>query len=160
MKVRDFMTGDIYIRKQQQILLDEKLMKAARNHVKQEIQRLKSLRYRHVIQFIKSYERGGVYGLVVKPAAECNLRELLNKFDKDEKKYSQGSFYKFRNLLPPVSNIGFGCLAQGLANVVCFTIACIAVALRFLARRMARIRYEIDDWLILVALVRERPSYI
>ena len=101
-----------------------------------------------------------MYGPVVKPAAECNLPKLLNKFDKDEKKYSQGSFYKFRNLSPPVFNIAFGCLIQGLANVVCFTIACIAVALGFLARRMARIRYEVDDWLILVALVRERPSYI
>ena len=42
-------------------------------------------------------------------------------------------------------------------NVICFTIACVAVALRFLARRMARIRYEADDWLILVALVRGIP---
>lgn len=39
-------------------------------------------------------------------------------------------------------------------NVACFTIACIAVVLRFLARRMARVRYEADDWLIVVALVR------
>ena len=43
------------------------------------------------------------------------------------------------------------------ANVVCFTIACIAVVLRFLARRMARVRYEADDWLIVVALVRGIP---
>lgn len=40
------------------------------------------------------------------------------------------------------------------ANAVCFTIACIAVVLRFQARRMAKIRYEADDWLILVGLVR------
>ena len=39
-------------------------------------------------------------------------------------------------------------------NVVCLTIACIAIALRFQARRVARIRYEADDWLILVGLVR------
>ena len=40
------------------------------------------------------------------------------------------------------------------ANTVCFTIACVAVALRFQARRILRIRYEADDWLILVGLVR------
>ncbi|CAF9925812.1 hypothetical protein IMSHALPRED_006787 [Imshaugia aleurites] len=38
------------------------------------------------------------------------------------------------------------------ANAVCFTIACIAVILRFQARRMAKIRYEADDWLILAGL--------
>ena len=43
------------------------------------------------------------------------------------------------------------------ANVICLTIACIAVVLRFLARRMARVRYEADDWLIVVALVRGIP---
>ena len=40
------------------------------------------------------------------------------------------------------------------ANVVCFTIACIAVVLRFQARRILKIRYEADDWLILAGLVR------
>lgn len=38
------------------------------------------------------------------------------------------------------------------ANAVCFTIACISVALRFQARRMARIKYEADDWLIVAGL--------
>lgn len=41
-----------------------------------------------------------------------------------------------------------------LANAICFTIACIAVVLRFQARRMGMIRYEADDWLILAGLVR------
>lgn len=41
-------------------------------------------------------------------------------------------------------------------NVVCFTIACVSVALRFLARRVAGIKYAADDWLILVGLVRHK----
>ena len=45
-------------------------------------------------------------------------------------------------------------------NVVCLTIACIAVALRFQARRMIRIRYEADDWLILVGLVRRTGFFV
>ena len=40
------------------------------------------------------------------------------------------------------------------ASAVCFTIACIAVALRFQARRMAMIKYEADDWLVVIGLVR------
>ena len=42
------------------------------------------------------------------------------------------------------------------ADVVCLTVAFIAVALRFQARRVARIRYEADDWLILAGLVRRK----
>ena len=42
-------------------------------------------------------------------------------------------------------------------NAICFTIACIAVVLRFQARRMARVRYAADDWLIVVGLVRRTP---
>ena len=34
------------------------------------------------------------------------------------------------------------------------TLAVIAVALRFLARKMRKMRYEIDDWITLLALVR------
>ena len=40
------------------------------------------------------------------------------------------------------------------ASAVCFAIACVAVALRFRARRLAMIKYEADDWLIVVGLVR------
>lgn len=39
------------------------------------------------------------------------------------------------------------------ANAACLPLACIAVALRFGCRRMSRIKYELDDWLILAALV-------
>ncbi|MCJ1451660.1 hypothetical protein MMC28_002000 [Mycoblastus sanguinarius] len=37
-------------------------------------------------------------------------------------------------------------------NAVCFTIACIAVILRFEARRLSRVKYEADDWLIVGGL--------
>ena len=39
------------------------------------------------------------------------------------------------------------------ANVAGFSLACIAVVLRFVARRVAKIKYQIDDWLIIVGLV-------
>ena len=40
------------------------------------------------------------------------------------------------------------------ATAVCYTIACVAIALRFLSRRMAKIKYEADDWLVVAGLVR------
>ena len=38
-------------------------------------------------------------------------------------------------------------------HVLVYTLAVATVALRFYARRMARVRYGWDDWLILIGLV-------
>jgi len=43
-------------------------------------------------------------------------------------------------------------------NAACFSLAVIAVALRFACRRIKRIKYEADDWLILAGLVRPPRS--
>ena len=40
------------------------------------------------------------------------------------------------------------------ANVVCVSLAFIAVCMRFASRRMAKIKYKADDWLIISGLVR------
>ena len=40
------------------------------------------------------------------------------------------------------------------ANATCYAIGIIAVALRFLSRRISKIKYELDDWLVVVGLVR------
>lgn len=45
-------------------------------------------------------------------------------------------------------------------NVVCFTIACVSVILRFLARRIARVKYAVDDGLIVAGLVRLVLSFL
>ena len=44
-------------------------------------------------------------------------------------------------------------------NAICFPIACTAVLLRFISRRMSKIKYEADDWLIIAGLVRISPLY-
>ena len=115
MKVKDPFTGNVYVRKQQIITSDKKLMQSARNHIEQETQRLKGLRHRHVVQLVKSYERGNVYGLVMKPAANSDLGRLLERYKKDK-------FYHRKECtdsvwLRPVFHIAFGCLAQGLAYI-------------------------------------------
>ncbi len=40
------------------------------------------------------------------------------------------------------------------ANATCYAIGIIAVALRFLSRRISKIKYEWDDWLAVAGLVR------
>ena len=41
-----------------------------------------------------------------------------------------------------------------IASVICLTAAYTAVALRFFARRLVKAGLQIDDWVILTALVR------
>lgn len=43
-----------------------------------------------------------------------------------------------------------------VSNILCLGLAYVAVALRFLCRRVGRIKYDWDDWLILLGLVRYR----
>ena len=115
MKVLDPFTGNIYARKQQIITSDMKLMQSARDHIQKETQSLKGLRHRHVVQFVKSYERGKVFGLVMKPAAHSDLGKLLIR-------YKNNKFYHRKDCkdsvwLRPVFHTAFGCLAQGLAYI-------------------------------------------
>lgn len=39
------------------------------------------------------------------------------------------------------------------SHVICFSLASIAVVLRFVSRKIARVKYEADDWLIVGGLV-------
>lgn len=39
------------------------------------------------------------------------------------------------------------------SNIICLTLATIAVALRFLSWRMGRIKYQYDDWFIVAGLI-------
>ena len=51
-----------------------------------------------------------------------------------------------------ISDDRSGCLIA--ANVVCVSLAFIAVCMRFASRRMAMVKYKADDWLIISGLVR------
>ena len=115
LKVKDPFTNKIYVRKQQIISSDVKLMQSARNHVEQETRRLKGLRHRHVVELVKSYERGNAYGLVIRPAANSDLGKLLERYKKD--KFSPRKECKDSKWLHPVFCTAFGCLAQGLAYI-------------------------------------------
>ena len=44
------------------------------------------------------------------------------------------------------------------SHVICFVLACIAVTLRFIARRIKKAPIKADDWFIVVALVSKADS--
>ena len=114
-RVRDSFSGDLYARKQQIIELDEQITASARKHLKDETQRLKGLRHRHVVQLIKSYERGQAYGILLKPAATSDLRRLLDRYQAD--KFFAPESCTDSVWLRPLFLTAFGCLSSGLAYI-------------------------------------------
>ena len=115
MKVKDPFTEKMYVRKQQKIHEDMNTMQSYRSHLEQETRRLKDLNHRHVVRLVKSYERGKIWGLVMEPVANSDLRRLLDRYKRDE--YYHLKDCKDSEWLRPVFCTAFGCLAQGLAYI-------------------------------------------
>ncbi len=114
-RVRDAFSHKTYALKKQIIAKEENVTAAARKHLEEEIKRLKELRHIHVIQLVKSYERGGAYGIILKPAATCDLEGLLGRYHKN--KYSTTENCRDREWIYPILLTAFGCLSQGLAYI-------------------------------------------
>ncbi len=114
-RVRDSFSGDLYARKQQIIALEDKITAAAEKHLKDETERLRDLRHRHVVQFVKSYRRGKAYGILLKPAATSDLQKLLDRFYKDKFCGMEGCNDSV--WLRPLFLTAFGCLSRGLAYI-------------------------------------------
>lgn len=114
-RVRDSFSRASYAQKKQLVTSDEHENDAARKHLKDETERLKDLRHRHVVRFVKSYQRGRAYGFLLKPAATTDLERLIDRFYKD--KFSSKEDCYDKQWLRPVFLTAFGCLSRGLAYV-------------------------------------------
>ena len=114
-RVRDYYSHDIYALKKQIIANDENRTAAARRHLEKETKRLKELRHLHVVRLVKSFERGGAYGLILIPAATCDLEGLLGRYNKD--KYNTETRCRDRKWIRPILLTAFGCLSKGLAYI-------------------------------------------
>ena len=68
-RVRDHFSGDLYARGQQIIALEDKTTAPAEKHLEDETDRLRDLRHRHVVQLVKFYQCGKMYGILLEPAA-------------------------------------------------------------------------------------------
>ena len=87
-------------------------------HLRREIARLKRLSHRHIVQFVKSYERGNKYGILLKPAATTDLYKLLRRYERNGFDYTYNTDRRRdRVTLKPIILTAFGCLSRGLAQV-------------------------------------------
>ena len=91
----------------------------AQSHLQREIKQLKKVKHRHIVQFVKSYQRGSTYGLLIKPAATTDLEKLLERYRKNHKDYQKNAEEQrnARVLLRPIILTAFGCLSHGLSHI-------------------------------------------
>lgn len=75
---------------------------------------MKKLKHFHVIRFVKSYQRGNKFGVLLTPAATTDLQRLLLRYKKNDKNASGQSD---RLGLREIIFTAFGCLSQGLAHI-------------------------------------------
>ena len=97
----------------------EQISVEARAHLLREIARLKKLGHRHIVQFVKSYQRGNRYGILLKPAATTDLKKLLDRYRRNGLDYDRDSRDRRRDrvVLKPVLLTVFGCLSRGLGHI-------------------------------------------
>ena len=91
----------------------------ARAHLQQEIARLKKLSHRHIVQFVKSYQRGNRYGILLMPAVTTDLKKLLDRYRRNGLDYDRLTLDRRRDrvVLKPILLTIFGCLSRGLAHI-------------------------------------------
>ena len=97
----------------------EQISPEARSHLLREIDRLRKLGHRHIVQFVKSYQRGDRYGILLKPAATTDLKKLLVRYRTNGFDYDRDAKDRRRDriVLKPILLTSFGCLSQGLAHI-------------------------------------------
>ena len=112
LKYQHIFTGVFYACKEQ-------ISPEARAHLLRETDRLKRLGHRHIVQFVKSYQRGDRYGILLKPAATTDLKKLLDKYRRNGLDYDRGPEDRRtdRIVLKPILLTAFGCLSDGLAHI-------------------------------------------
>lgn len=115
LRVLDPASNTFYALKKQIIGQRESINVRARDHIKDEMDRLKRLQHKHVIKLVKSYERADSIGLLLTPAATCDLDALLNRFRKNN--FNTRKDCEDQKWLRPVFLKAFGCLSQGLAYI-------------------------------------------
>ncbi|KAG8530655.1 uncharacterized protein KY384_004010 [Bacidia gigantensis] len=73
---RNVQSGDRYVVKQTKL--------RGREMMKREMRNLKKLEHRHIVKFVKSFERGLIFGLLLKPAAAYDLNTYLRRFKQNK----------------------------------------------------------------------------
>ncbi|KAL8970293.1 MAG: hypothetical protein Q9183_001595 [Haloplaca sp. 2 TL-2023] len=113
--VEDPFTGAFYARKQQRTSADAHQNAAYRKHLEEERERLRYLRHKHIVQVVKTYQRGRVYAIILKPAATTDLERLMERYY--DNRYDANVDRLTRDWLRPILLHVFGCLSKGLAYI-------------------------------------------
>ena len=119
-RYRDAFESVVYAVKEQIVdAIEEQQKIDARSRPLREIGQLKVVKHRHIAQFVKSYQRGSRYGLLIRPAATTDLRGFLarykrNGFDYDRERIERK---RDREILRPIMLTAFGCLSRGLSCI-------------------------------------------
>ncbi|KAL8967738.1 MAG: hypothetical protein Q9183_002782, partial [Haloplaca sp. 2 TL-2023] len=113
--VQDYFTRAYYARKQQRTSADAHENAACRKHLEEERERLRNLRHKHIVQVVKTYQRGGIYAMILKPAATHDLEQLMIRYYQN--KFDTSRHCRTREWCRPVLLRTFGCLSRGLAYI-------------------------------------------
>ena len=91
----------------------------ARRHLQREVDRLKLLGHRHIVQYVKSYERGETYSILLRPVATTDLKKLLGRYDRNGYNYADDgqSRVRDRTIFRPIILTSFGCLSLAMAQI-------------------------------------------
>jgi serine/threonine protein kinase len=101
-QVKDPYTSIIYACKKQKKSEDG----SSQEHFQNEITKLRTLNHYHIVRFVKSYERGTQYGMLLKPVANGDLWKLFGRFQAQRLKWIRDMLMKM-----------FGCLTHALADI-------------------------------------------
>ena len=110
--VQDCFSGVKYINKRQRFD-SEYVATESRDHLVREANCLRRLRHRHILQFVKTYERGNMYGILLKPVATGDLQILIKRYRRN--KFNPQNRSTDSVWLRSIFLTAFGCLSLGLA---------------------------------------------
>ena len=116
-KVKDSVSGAYYAQKEQLASTEEEEYISARTHLEEEQKRLKTLKHKHVIRLVSSYQRGGLYGLLLEPAAICDLERLIERYYRAGNTFDPIRNCRYKVWMRRVFLQAFGCLSQGLSYI-------------------------------------------
>lgn len=111
-RVHNAFSGELYARKQQIVNSEDRATIAAGKHLRTEALRLRGLQHRHIVQLVKTYQRGSSFGSLLRPAATTDLERLLTRFKNDKLSPIRGCTDS--QWLRPIILTAFGCLSRSL----------------------------------------------
>ena len=119
-RCRDAFESVVYAVKERIVdAVEERQRVDVRSRSLREIDQLQLVKHRHIAQFVKSYQRGSRYGLLIRTAATTDLRGLLARYAANTFNDDRETIERIRDrvTLRPIMLTAFGCLSRGLSCI-------------------------------------------